>query len=81
MPRFYFHQRDGDELRDHDGAELPDLEAAKVAATRAFAEILRERGREIWRDGGWSMTVTGANDLALFHLDLVATDAPVVRGK
>jgi hypothetical protein len=33
MPRYYFHVRDGDDLRkDPEGIELPDLEAARAKA-------------------------------------------------
>ncbi len=44
MPRFHFHVRDSDNLfEDPDGAELPDLEAARADTVTAAREILAER--------------------------------------
>ncbi|WP_332690540.1 DUF6894 family protein [Devosia sp.] len=43
MPRFYFHYRTDDELvRDMDGSELPDLDAAEHNAA-ALAKAIVER--------------------------------------
>lgn len=43
MPRFYFHYRTDDEMiRDNDGSELPDLEAAEHNAA-ALAKAIVER--------------------------------------
>jgi hypothetical protein len=43
MPRFYFHYRTDDELiRDTDGSELPDLDAAEHNAA-ALAKAIVER--------------------------------------
>ena len=43
MPRFYFDVRDGLTFtQDDDGLMFPDLEAAKVEATRALAEIAKD---------------------------------------
>ena len=76
MPRYHFHQHDGRDVLDHDGAELPDLAAARNAAARAFIEMVRDHVDELWRDGGWSMTVTDETGLALFSLDLSISEAP-----
>ncbi len=44
MPRFYFHIRDGDTLiEDHDGSDLPDLEAARSEALAGARSILAEK--------------------------------------
>lgn len=43
MPRFYFHYRTDDELiRDADGSELPDIEAAEQNAA-AMAKAIVEQ--------------------------------------
>lgn len=43
MPRYYFHVDNGTgETRDEDGAELPDLEAARREALSGIRSILRE---------------------------------------
>ncbi|MGV8856414.1 MAG: DUF6894 family protein [Devosia sp.] len=48
MPRFYFHYRTDDELiRDADGSELPDLEAAErnaAALAKAIVEQAASNG-------------------------------------
>lgn len=43
MPRYFFDTRDGDLfIEDDDGFELPDLEAAKAAASASLAELARD---------------------------------------
>jgi hypothetical protein len=43
MPRFYFDVRDGNDLRpDDDGLEFPTVHAARVEASRALAEMIKE---------------------------------------
>ncbi len=44
MPRFHFHVRDGDSLlEDLEGAEFPDLDAARADAVAASRDVLAER--------------------------------------
>ncbi len=43
MPRYYFHVRNGPSVdQDHDGMDLPDLEAAHAEALRTASELLGE---------------------------------------
>jgi hypothetical protein len=43
MPAYYFHIRDnGTLIKDPDGLELPDLEAARAECKRLILSILRE---------------------------------------
>ena len=43
MPAYYFHIRDnGVLLRDPDGLELPDLDAARAECKRLILSVLRE---------------------------------------
>jgi hypothetical protein len=43
MGRFYFHLKDGDKLiEDPEGADLPDLDAARREALLAACELLSE---------------------------------------
>lgn len=47
MPRFYFHYRTDDELiRDCDGSDLPDLEAAEVNAAALAKAIVEKAASE-----------------------------------
>ena len=44
MPHFHFHVRDGDSLlEDPEGADFPDLGAARADAVVASREVLAER--------------------------------------
>ena len=76
MPRFFFHTHDQRFFPDDAGAELPDLAAAQVHAVIVLGEILKEKPRDFWSQGQASLTVTDADGLALFRLDLVAAMAP-----
>ena len=42
MPRFHFHILNGKYLYDDTGAELADIEAAKIEAVRAAGAVLSE---------------------------------------
>jgi hypothetical protein len=43
VPRFYFDIRDGDQfIRDDEGLDYPNIEAARDAATAALAEMAKE---------------------------------------
>jgi hypothetical protein len=43
MPLFYFDVRDGHKLmRDDDGLEFPNIEAARDEATRALGELAKD---------------------------------------
>ena len=56
MPRYFFHLRDGKHLlRDAEGVDLLDLEAARTEALLLAREILSEEQRahiaiEIWTE-------------------------------
>lgn len=51
MPLYYFDVRDGNDLFvDHDGVELPDMQAAIGEARRALADMVRDTFREIGAD-------------------------------
>ena len=53
MPTFYFHVRDGDRMvEDPDGAELPDLAAARDKAATAVRQAVSRplsAGRDLGR--------------------------------
>lgn len=54
MPHFYFHVSNGTgETRDEEGADLPDLDAARAKALSGIRSILREElGRGMLDFGG-----------------------------
>jgi len=57
MMRYFFHVKDGTDIPDTEGSELPDDEAARVEAIAASAEMLSDLGRKFWNGNGWEMTV------------------------
>lgn len=75
MPRFHFHQHDGSEHPDEEGAELPDLATARGMALRSLLEMVREHEPAFWSSGSWRMTVTDGLGSRLFCLELTATEA------
>lgn len=67
MPRFFFHLHDGDYVRDHLGAELPDIGAA----------------RDFARDNAIDMVCADirAGRLNLDHrIDMADEDGAVIEG-
>ena len=78
MPRFYFHLEDGELSPDLDGTALASVQEAQREAVEHFAEMMRERCAEIWRDRGLKLTVVDERGLTLFVLEMTATIAPAV---
>ena len=79
MARFFFNVHDGSDRPDREGTELPDLAAARHAAVRFAAELLRDHPDEFWNGEDWSMDVADADGLLFFTLMFSAFDAPSVR--
>ena len=59
MPRYFFHVRDGKDLPDTEGSELPDLNAVRTEALKASGEMLRDNkgGADFWSGHDWTMNV------------------------
>ena len=68
MPRFYFHVRDGADIRDEAGTELPDIDAARNQAIASSAQMIGDLGRKFRLSEFWQMTVTDENGRELFEL-------------
>lgn len=83
MPRYYFHAANGAQIRDEDGEDLNDLDAAKAVATSVMSELLLMRRQNLWDDGPLIVTVadeTGNRVACLTTTataDAVALPAPV----
>jgi hypothetical protein len=65
MPRYFFDIRDGEELvRDDEGMELPDLEAAFREAARSLADLSPKRSSGqmaiVVRDGSGTVVLDTA---------------------
>lgn len=75
MPRYYFHTQNGDRVRDDQGEELADLNAARNEALTVLGEILRYRGAAFWTTGSFSVIVTDAKGGVAFSITAEASDA------
>jgi hypothetical protein len=59
MSRYFFHIKDGKEIRDEDGAELPDLQAVRDCAIKTAGDMLSDGGgADLWSGHEWQMIVT-----------------------
>ena len=78
MSRYFFHLANGVRDLDRDGAELPDLAAARTAAVQYFAQSLLDRPEDFWESPDWKLEVSDAGELTLFTIHILAQDAPAV---
>ena len=76
MPRYHFSIYDGVSLPDHDGTELPDLQAARQEAIRFAGKIIADEARTLSLGEDWRMEVTDGSGMLLFRLDFVVTASP-----
>jgi hypothetical protein len=58
MPRYFFHVRDGVDIRDNEGLELESIDEVRAAAVTASGEAIRDLGRKFWAGEEWQMNVT-----------------------
>ncbi|WP_144037298.1 DUF6894 family protein [Sphingomonas sp. TZW2008] len=75
MRRYFFHVHDGQDSPDLQGTELWDLETAKREAVRLAVGLLADNPETLWGSGKWAIRVTGEDNLTLFQLTFVATEA------
>jgi len=59
MARYFFHIQDGKQIRDEEGAELPDLQAVRDCAVKTAGDMLSDGGgADLWSGHEWRMIVT-----------------------
>ncbi|MFN6980454.1 MAG: DUF6894 family protein [Brevundimonas sp.] len=75
MPHFYFHTENGDCIRDDQGEDLPDIDAAREEAVTVLGEILRYRGAAFWETASFSVIVTDADGRTVVSVTAKASDA------
>ncbi len=73
MPRFFFHVHDHRDLPDREGTELPDLDAARVAAVQTAGEMLRDYSQDFWSGQEWTMRVTDETGTDVLTLTFTGT--------
>lgn len=74
MPRYFFHVRDGTDVRDEIGTELPDIYVAQAQAIRTSGEILRDMGSRFWDGTEWRLEATDEQGEVLFVLRFSAEE-------
>ena len=57
--RYYFNIKDGQEVLDDEGMELPDMDAVKNEAVQSSSDMLKEiYGEHFWTGEPWLLWVT-----------------------
>ena len=74
LPRYYFHTENGGRIRDDQGEELADLDAAREEAVTVLGEILRYRGSGFWATRSFSVIVTDADGRTVVSVTAQASD-------
>ncbi|WP_428149933.1 DUF6894 family protein [Brevundimonas sp.] len=62
MPRYFFRLSNGDVVRDEDGEELADNDAACAVALEVFAETIPSKRDALMGGGDYEVMVTDADD-------------------
>jgi|EndMetStandDraft_4_1072995.scaffolds.fasta_scaffold430401_2 hypothetical protein len=67
MPRYHFNViYDGREIRDREGSELPDIEAARIEAVADARALMSEAVRNGWDISGRSINIcSGTGDILM----------------
>ena len=81
MPRYFFNMLAGEATSDDEGAELADIEAARIEAMCFTGQMLRDDPRSFWQHPEWQLTVTDETGLSLFSIHVLAVDAPVLQAE
>ena len=76
MPRYFFHTADGTRERDHEGTELPDQAAARIAAIRLTGALISDRPDYLWDGRDFRVEVMTERGDLLFTIITLAVDAP-----
>lgn len=68
MPRYFFRLRNGDTMRDEEGEELADNDAACAAALEVFAETIPSKRDTLMNGGDYEVMVTNANEGEVYSI-------------
>ena len=78
MPLYFVHVRDGRSSPDDSGTERANWHEARVEAVRFAGEIIRDHAQQIALGQEWYVEVTDDQQVALFRLDLLTTESPII---
>lgn len=76
MRRYYFHT---DSQRDLNGVYLASLADAKCEAMAVAGRMICDQADTFWDAAEWCLTVSDQDNLTLFQLNLMGTEAPSIR--
>jgi len=68
MPRYFFRLRDGEVVRDEEGEELADNDAACAAAVEVFAETIPSKSEVLMDGGDYEVMVTDADAAQVYSI-------------
>lgn len=68
MPRYFFRLRDGEVVRDEEGEELADNDAACAAAVEVFAETIPSKSGVLMDGGDYEVMVTDAGAAQVYSI-------------
>jgi hypothetical protein len=75
MPRYFFHVEGAKPSIDTEGIELSDLNAARIEATCATADMLRDASRDGLRSiAPLCIRVTDGGGITLFAVNVVMSE-------
>jgi hypothetical protein len=74
VPRYFFHVKDGKDIRDHEGTELAGVAEARDQAIKAAGEMIKHHGDTVWNGSEWRMNVTDEAGSPVFTLRFAADD-------
>lgn len=78
MARYYFNTVDATRERDQNGLELRDVNAARKAAVRFMADLLRDDTDMVWDGRDFRIEVTDEADHSVLIVIAMAIDAKAV---
>jgi hypothetical protein len=78
MARFFFHLEHVRLIQDREGSEHADVAAAKLHAVKLMADALAQEPHRFWEADVYRMTVSEADGLVLFNIEMFANMAPAI---
>jgi hypothetical protein len=81
VARYFFHLEHTKTLTDREGSEHPDLNAAKRHAVKVVADTLSSEPQTFWDSDVFRVTVSEADGLVLFTVEVVASLSPALDPK
>jgi hypothetical protein len=76
MRRYFFHT---DSRRDLNGIYLASLADAKREAMAVAGRMICNQAATFWNAADWCLTVSDQDNLTLFQLSILGTEAPCNR--